>query len=55
MALESFLTSIRSEAPLPPPLTLADARAATLIGLLARKAVDERRVITIEEVQTQDG
>jgi predicted dehydrogenase len=55
MALEAFLAAMRSESPLPPPTTLADARAATLIGLLARKAVDERRVVTIDEVPAQDG
>lgn len=55
MSLEAFLASVRSESPLPPPITLADARAATLIGLLARKAIDERRVVTIDEVQAQDG
>ncbi len=51
MALEAFLASVRSDKPLPPPVTLADARAATLIGLLARKAVDERRVVAIDEVR----
>ncbi len=51
MALEAFLASVRSESPLPPPVTLADARAATLVGLLARKAVDERRVVAIDEVR----
>lgn len=50
LALEAFLTSVRAETPPPPPITLADARAATLIGLLARKAVDERRVVSIEEL-----
>ncbi len=51
MALEAFMNSVRSESPSPPPVTLADARAATLIGLLARKAVDERRVVAIEEIR----
>ena len=55
MALEAFLASVRSEKPLPPPITLADARVATLIGLLARKAVDERRVVTMDEVQGREG
>jgi len=50
LALEAFLTAVRSESPLPPPVALTDARAATLIGLLARKAVDERRAVTIDEV-----
>ena len=34
-----------------PPITLAEARNATLIGLLARKAVDERRVVAIDEIR----
>jgi predicted dehydrogenase len=55
MALDAFLASIRSESPPPPPITLAEARAATLIGLLARKAIDERRVVTIEEVEAEVG
>jgi myo-inositol 2-dehydrogenase / D-chiro-inositol 1-dehydrogenase len=50
LALEAFLTSVRAESPSPPPITLADARAATLIGLLARKAVDERRTVAIDEL-----
>jgi predicted dehydrogenase len=50
MALEAFLDAVRSPSPTPPPITLADARAATLIGLLARKAVDERRVVTLDEI-----
>ena len=36
---------------MPPPLTLAEARDATLTGLLVRKAVDERRVVTLDEVR----
>jgi len=54
MALEAFLASVRAAAPIPPPITLADARAATRIGLLARKAVDERRVVSIDEVGADD-
>jgi predicted dehydrogenase len=52
LALEAFLEAIRSapEAIPSPPVTLAEARAATLIGLLARAAVDEQRVVTMEEV-----
>lgn len=50
LAIEAFLSAVRADAPPTPPMTLADARAATLIGLLARKAVDERRMVTIDEV-----
>jgi myo-inositol 2-dehydrogenase / D-chiro-inositol 1-dehydrogenase len=50
LALEAFLAAVRAESPPVPPITLADARAATLIGLLARKAVDERRTVGIDEV-----
>ncbi len=52
LALAAFLAAIRSEPPAAPPVTLAEARSATLIGLLARKAVDEHRVVTIDEVST---
>ena len=51
LALESFLASVRSPSPLPPPVSLADARAATRIGLLVRKAVDERRTVLMDEIQ----
>ena len=53
LALSAFLASIRAEQPLPPPITLAEARAATLMGLLVRKAVDERRVVTLEEIRAE--
>ena len=53
LSLSAFLASIRAEQPLPPPITLAEARAATLMGLLVRKAVDERRVVTLEEVRAE--
>jgi predicted dehydrogenase len=51
LALEAFLTSVRSTTPLPPPVSLEDARAATRIGLLVRKAVDDRRTVDIDEIQ----
>ena len=38
---------------MPPPLTLAEARDATLTGLLVRKAVDERRVVTMDEIRAE--
>jgi len=52
LALAAFLAAIRSEPPASPPVTLAEARAATLIGLMARKAVDEHRSVTLDEVDT---
>jgi predicted dehydrogenase len=51
MALEAFLASIRAGTPLAPPITLAEARTATRVGLLVRKAVDLERVIAIDEIQ----
>jgi predicted dehydrogenase len=51
LALENFLAAIRSREPIVPPVTLAEARDATAIGLLVRKAVDERRVVTWDEIQ----
>ncbi|MEW4568414.1 Gfo/Idh/MocA family oxidoreductase [Tautonia sp. JC769] len=50
-ALSSFLVAIRSPEPIAPPVTLHDARLATLTGLLVRRAVDERRVVTIDEIE----
>lgn len=50
LAVGAFLDSIRSREPVAPPITLAEARMATLTGLLVRKAVDERRVVTLDEV-----
>lgn len=50
MAIEAFLTSIRLDSAMAPPISLAEARAATEIGLLVRKAVDEQRVISLAEV-----
>ncbi len=51
LALESFLTAVRSSTPLPAPLSLADARAATRIGLLVRKSVDEHRTVQMDEIE----
>lgn len=53
MALQAFLSAVRGAAPSPPPLTLAEARDATLTGLLVRKAVDERRVVTMDEIRAE--
>jgi len=53
LALQAFLDATRAPEPLPPPLTLAEARDATLTGLLVRKAVDERRVVTMDEIRDE--
>ena len=50
MALEAFLAAVRSDSPIAPPISLADARAATEMGLLVRKAVDEQRVVALNEI-----
>jgi predicted dehydrogenase len=55
LALLDFLSSIRAPQPLPPPVTLAEARDASLTGLLVRKAVDERRVVTMEEIRADSS
>lgn len=54
LALEAFLASVRSSVSLTSqaaaPLSLADARAATRVGLLVRKAVEERRTVEMAEI-----
>ena len=50
LALEAFIRAVRSGVTDSPPVTLAEARTATGVGLLARKAVDERRVVTWDEI-----
>jgi predicted dehydrogenase len=52
-ALQAFLDAVRAGEPIPPPVTLAEARDATLTGLLVRKAVDERRVVTLDEIRAE--
>ena len=49
LAVRAFLDAVRAEASPPPPTTLAEAGAATRFGLMVRKAVDERRVVTWDE------
>jgi myo-inositol 2-dehydrogenase / D-chiro-inositol 1-dehydrogenase len=51
LALHAFLDAIRAGTPTTPPVTLAEARDATLTGLLVRKAVDERRVVSLDEIR----
>ena len=50
LALQGFLGSIRNDSKAPAPVTLAEARDATLTGLLVRKAVDENRLVTLDEI-----
>jgi predicted dehydrogenase len=50
LALAAFTDAVRSDQPVPPPISLAEARAATLTGLLVRKAVDERRTVAMSEI-----
>ena len=49
LALASFLKSVRQNSPTS-PIDLAQAREATRVGLLVRRAVDERRVVGIDEI-----
>lgn len=51
LALQAFVDAVRADTPPPPPVTLAEARDATLTGLLVRKAVDERRSVSFAEVR----
>src|SRR5262249_18291238 len=52
-ALEAFLAAVRAGEPVPPPLPLAEAGDATLTGLLVRKAVEERRVVPLDELRDE--
>lgn len=54
-ALEAFLASVRTDAKIPPPVSLADARDATLTGLLVRAAVDGNRLVTMDEIRAGSG
>jgi predicted dehydrogenase len=54
LSIEAFTSAARAvkggHAPPPPPISLAEAREATITGLLARQAIDERRVVERSEV-----
>jgi myo-inositol 2-dehydrogenase / D-chiro-inositol 1-dehydrogenase len=52
LALQTFLDAIRSETSIDAPVSLSEARNATLTGLLVRKAVDERRVVAMDEIRS---
>ncbi len=53
LALADFFEGIRSHGATERPISLQDARDATLTGLLVRKAVDERRVVTMDEIRAE--
>jgi predicted dehydrogenase len=57
LALQAFLAAVRSDASSSPapPVSLREARDATLTGLLVRRAVDERRVVTLDEVRNSSS
>ncbi len=50
LALGAFEKAVRAGGSTPPPVSLAEARDATRMGLMVRKAVDERRVVEWDEV-----
>ncbi len=52
-AIEAFAAACRAAEPPLPPISLAEARDATIAGLLVRRAVDERRVVTIDEIRAE--
>lgn len=49
-ALGAFVEALRSPEPAPPPVGLAEAREATITGLMVRLAVDEGRVVDRSEI-----
>jgi len=53
LALSDFFEAIRTQGATPSPLSLQDARDATLTALLVRKAVDERRVVSMDEIRAE--
>ena len=50
LALTDFFQGIRTKGVTSGPISLKEARDATLTALLVRKAVDERRVVTMDEI-----
>jgi predicted dehydrogenase len=50
LAVEAFVAAAMADSPPAPPVTLQEARDATLAGLLVRQAVDEARLVTLDEV-----
>jgi predicted dehydrogenase len=52
LALEAFVRAVRSPEPVPPPVTLAEAREALRTALLVRRAVEAepQRVVLLDEV-----
>lgn len=51
LALQEFVEVVRKpDQSAPGPQTLAEARDATRIGLMVRRAIDERRVVALDEI-----
>ncbi len=51
LSIAAFMNAVRSKEPVEVPVSLAMARAATVTGLMVRKAVDENRVVMRAEVE----
>ncbi len=49
-ALRAFFDAVRAPEPPAPPVSLAEAREATITGLMVRRAVDEGRVVARSEI-----
>ena len=49
-ALRAFFDAVRAPEPPTPPVSLADAREATITGLMVRRSVDEGRVVARSEI-----
>lgn len=49
-SLRAFFEAARSPEPVDPPVGLAEAREATVTGLMVRRAVDEGRVVARSEI-----
>jgi myo-inositol 2-dehydrogenase/D-chiro-inositol 1-dehydrogenase len=50
LAVAAFLAAARAHEPVEPPVGLAEAREATVTGLMVRRAVDEGRVVERGEI-----
>jgi myo-inositol 2-dehydrogenase/D-chiro-inositol 1-dehydrogenase len=50
-SIQAFVDAIRSPEPLEAPVSLRDAKAATVTGLMVRLAVDENRAVLRTEIE----